>query len=68
MPGSISDSYTGSADAGPYIPSWGYKYGPRMCPCGHHEGYHNDNGKCLLVHECRCAGIPPHLITPIENM
>ncbi len=44
-------------------PSWisDYGYGDgsgKMCPCGHHEGYHNDKGVCLLSRNCRCKGLP----------
>jgi hypothetical protein len=24
--------------------------------CGHHEGYHNDAGECLLIRKCFCRG------------
>lgn len=40
MPGPVSDSSKGPRDDTPYVPSWCYRNGPRMCPCGHHEGYH----------------------------
>ena len=36
-----------------------------MCPCGHHEGYHNDGGACLMVAECGCAGLPAECRTPL---
>lgn len=50
MPGPISDSYKGPGASAPYVPSWCFDPpGPRMCKCGHHEGYHNDAG------ECRCG-------------
>lgn len=46
MPGEISRSYEGPPDDAPYVPSWCYPDGkPHMCPCGHHEGYHNDGGE-----------------------
>jgi hypothetical protein len=33
--------------------------GPKMCPCGHHEGFHADDGACVRRRQCRCAGLPP---------
>lgn len=51
-----------------YVPSWCYPSGPRMCSCGHHEGYHADSGACLLAHQCRCAGLPAECLTPMEDM
>lgn len=68
MPGPVSDSYKGTPDDAPYVPSWCYKRGPILCRCGHHEGYHNDAGECLLVARCGCTGIPPECVTPIEEM
>lgn len=63
MPGSVSDSSKGPSDTAPYVPSWCYeKPRPYMCDCGHHEGYHNDAGECLMRHECGCVrkeGFPP---------
>ena len=64
MPGPISESYKGPRDGSPYVPSHCYEHGPKMCPCGHHEGYHNDAGACVRRHECKCAGIPPECVTP----
>lgn len=58
MPGPVSDSYQGPGDEMPYVPSWCYEVGPKMCACGHHEGYHNDAGACLLAHKCGCPGMP----------
>ena len=49
MPGPISDSSPGPRDDAPYVPHWCYPKGPRMCPCGHHEGYHADSGACVLA-------------------
>lgn len=67
MPGPVSDSFPGTPDDAPYVPSWCYDPpGPRMCPCGHHEGYHNDAGACLLAARCRCAGLPPACRTPLD--
>jgi len=63
MPGKISRSNQGPNDRSPYVPSWCYDNGPKMCPCGHHEGYHNDNGKCLLKKECNCEGLPENCRT-----
>ena len=36
MPRPVSDSYKGPSDDAPYVPSWCYPNGPRVCPCGHH--------------------------------
>ena len=38
-----------------------------LCPCGHHEGYHNDAGVCLQRHKCGCAGLPTEAYTPDEE-
>lgn len=58
MPGPQSDSYPGPGPEAPYVPSWCYNPpGPRQCECGHHEGYHNDAGVCLLTHKCACKGM-----------
>lgn len=35
---------------------------------GHHEGYHGDDGKCLLAARCGCGGLPASCLTPIEDM
>lgn len=67
MPGPVSDSYGGPPDDGPYVPSWCYAMGPRMCPCGHHEGFHADSGECMLAHRCRCTGLPAGCRTPLED-
>lgn len=62
MPGPISDSHQGKQDWHPYVPSWCYpNNNPKMCFCGHHEGYHNDAGQCLHAHhhdKCGCTGMP----------
>jgi hypothetical protein len=59
MPGPVSDSYKGTPDDAPYVPSWCYPNNtPKMCPCGHHEGYHNDAGECLNAWRCKCSGLP----------
>lgn len=68
MPGPISDPYKGPADDTPYVPSWCYPSGPKLCPCGHHEGYHNDSGECLLQPHCHCSGLPKDCVTPLEEM
>jgi len=52
----------------PYVPSWCYPNEPRMCPCGHHEGYHGDDGKCRLQHQCQCPGLPAECVTPLDEM
>ena len=48
-PQQISTTPTDASDEAPFVPSWCYAKGPRMCPCGHHEGYHADEGWCLLI-------------------
>lgn len=68
MPGPISDSHKGTPDHAPYVPSWCYRSGPRLCPCGHHEGYHNDKGTCLHAAACGCTGLPPESLTPDEEL
>lgn len=68
MPGPVSDSHRGPPDDGPYVPSWNYQKGPKMCPCGHHEGYHGDSGECLLTRYCRCIGLPASCLTPFDEM
>ena len=65
MPGPVSDYAKGPGDEAPYVPEWCYENGPKMCPCGHHEGYHNDAGECLLVHKCGCQGLPKDCRTPL---
>lgn len=57
MPGPVSDSSRGTAEEAPYVPSWCFEGGPRMCLCGHHEGYHGDDGGCLLTYKCHCTGL-----------
>lgn len=57
MPGPVSDSNPGPGNESPYVPSWCYANNdPPMCGCGHHHGYHNDDGDCLLSHKCNCIG------------
>lgn len=60
MPGDISRSNPGPRADAPYVPSWCFDPpGPKMCRCGHHEGYHNDAGQCLHARhfsKCGCAG------------
>ena len=67
MPGEISRSNPGPSDDSPYAPGWCYPDGPKMCPCGHHEGYHNDEGKCLLAIRCKCAGLPSECRTSLPH-
>jgi hypothetical protein len=67
-PGPVSDSSKGAPDDAPYVPSWCYPKGPRICPCGHHQGYHDDNGKCLLTNRCGWAGLPAECRTPDDEM
>ena len=59
-----SDSNPGPPDEAPYVPSGCYESGPLMCPREHHEGYHADDGACLLAHKCGCAGLPDDCLTP----
>jgi len=68
MPGPISDSHKGTPDDAPYVPGFAYPKGPRMCPCGHHEGYHDSKGACLHVRKCQCKGLPPECLTPDYEM
>jgi|GEM_PF-2580359 len=63
----ISRSFPGTPNDAPYVPEWCYKNGPKMCPCGHHEGYHGDNGACLLAKKCKCNGLPESCLTPLEE-
>jgi len=57
MPGQVGDTYKGPRGNTPYVPSWCYPNGsPKMCLCGHHEGYHSSDGKCS---QCACAGLQP---------
>ena len=56
MPGEVSRVNNGPSDEAPYVPSWCYENGPRMCKCGHHEGYHGDDGHCLMRRRCSCGG------------
>lgn len=67
MPGPMSESSKGPGDLAPYCPEWCYENGPKMCPCGHHEGFHNDAGECLRVAECGCRGLPPECLTPLDE-
>ena len=68
MPGTISSSNKGPSNKSPYVPSWCYpNNSPKICLCGHHEGYHSDRslgGKCLL---CDCPGIPEEYVTTMEE-
>lgn len=58
MPGPVSEQSNGPGDNTPYVPSWCYDApGPRMCTCGHHEGYHADDGHCNQAHACKCLGL-----------
>lgn len=68
MPGPVSDSYRGPPEGSPYIPAHVYPKGPRACPCGHHEGYHDSNGACVRVNECGCTGLPADRLTPDDEM
>lgn len=58
-PGPVSESSRGTPDDAPYVPSWCYPHNaPKTCPCGHHEGYHADDGACLHARQCKCSGLP----------
>src|SRR4051812_859516 len=52
---------------GPMRPN-GATNGPKMCPCGHHEGYHDDDGECMHRVDCGCQGLPPECLTPLEEV
>ncbi len=67
-PGPVSESSAGPFDHMPFVPSLCYPNGPKMCPCGHHEGFHGDDGRCLLESGCRCAGLPAECRTSDEEM
>lgn len=68
MPGPVSDSSKGPPDDGPFIPHWCYPNGaPKMCPCGHHEGYHGDSRVCLHAAKCGCTGLPDECHTSDEE-
>ena len=69
MPGPVSDSSKGPRDDAPYVPSWCYPKGPRMCPCGHHEGYHGGKDFCCLnAATCGCKGLPLECRTPDDEL
>lgn len=68
MPGPVSDSSRGPSSRAPYVPAWCYSKGPRLCPCGCNEGYHDDYGRCLNSSTCRCSGLPAECLTPLEEM
>lgn len=68
MPGPVSDSYRGPPDDGPYVPSWCYpNEQPKVCPCGCHEGYHDDAGVCVRAAKCGCPGLPETCRTTDEE-
>lgn len=68
MPGEISITSKGPNPRSPYVPEWCYpNNSPKICPCGHHEGYHNDNGECLLMGECGCKGLPADCFTSSDE-
>ena len=68
MPGPISDTHRGPSRKAPYVPAWCYPNdAPLVCPCGHHEGYHNAGGACLHVATCGCAGLPDECLTPFGS-
>ncbi len=57
MPGPVSDQTKGQSNRTPYVPSWCFEGGAKVCACGHHEGYHDNTGECLLTAECGCIGM-----------
>ena len=65
MPGPVSESYAGPSEDGPYVPGHCYpNSAPKVCPCGCHEGFHNDAGACLRAASCGCSGLPADCLTP----
>ncbi len=71
MPGPISQCHAGTPDHAPYVPSWCYPNGAKQCPCGHHEGYHNDAGQCIHAQhftKCGCTGIPENCVSTDAEM
>jgi hypothetical protein len=68
MPGPISDSSSGPSEDSPYVPAHSYINGPKMCPCGHHEGYHNGDGECLQRRNCKCSGLPAECYTADDDL
>ena len=70
MPGEVSRTNPGPGPRSPYVPHWCFpNNAPKICPCGHHEGYHGgDNDLCLLVAECGCGGLPDECKTTDEEM
>lgn len=68
MPGPVSQSNLGPSAESPYVPDWCYRSGPRMCPCGHHEGFHDSEGRCLQAGRCGCSGLPADCLTPMAEL
>lgn len=62
MPGPVESDET------PYVPSWCYPRGPKLCPCGHHEGFHNSHGVCLQHARCGCTGLPAGCLSSDEEL
>lgn len=79
-PGPVSDISKGPAADTPYVPAHCYPDGPKMCPCGHHEGYHDSQGVCLFrLYDfsrrrtrrhplCPCPGLPPECFTHTNDI
>ena len=68
MPGPVSESSEGPPDDSPFVPSWCYPDNePRMCFCGHHEGWHDDLGECAMI-GCKCPGMPEDQKTSLDDM
>lgn len=56
----------GHPDA-PWVAEDCYPEGPRLCPCGHHEGFHAHSGACRWAAICGCIGLPVESYTPIPG-
>lgn len=67
MSDSMPDHMWKTEDEKPYVPAHNYPKGqPKMCPCGHHEGFHNDKGQCIHAQDydrCGCKGLPLECLT-----
>jgi len=50
----------------PWIRAERYPDGPSLCDCGHHEGYHAHDRRCLFFRDCKCTGIPRESVTRRE--
>lgn len=68
MPGPVSDSYQGARDHQPYVPGYCYPNGPKVCGCGHHEGYHAGLGGACVAGGCGCKSLPAEAFTTDEEL